>query len=94
MTACNVDLNRASRGIGSKCQGSFVRTRPINNIKWKNARCLKNLFFHDLKVRRRLGSRNHLRIRLAFIAYRRAACATETPNAHVCPQIETFPSSD
>jgi len=41
-----------------------------------------------------LGSFSHLKIRLAFIEYRRATCATETPGVNVCSQIERFSSSD
>ena len=37
-----------------------------------------------------LGSRSHFFIRLVFMAYRRATCATDTPGAHVCAQIDTF----
>ena len=41
-----------------------------------------------------LGSFNQLWMRLAFIAYRRATCATDTPDTAVCVQIERFSSSD
>ena len=37
---------------------------------------------------------HHLKIRLAFIAYRHATCATETSGAVVCRQIDRFSSSD
>jgi hypothetical protein len=40
------------------------------------------------------GSFSHLKIRFAFIEYRRATCATETPGVSVCSQIERFSSSD
>jgi len=39
------------------------------------------------------GSFSHLKIRFAFIEYRRATCATETPGVSVCSQIERFSSS-
>jgi hypothetical protein len=35
-----------------------------------------------------------VKIRFEFIAYRRATCATETPGARACRQIERFSSSD
>jgi hypothetical protein len=40
------------------------------------------------------GSFNHLKIRFAFIEYRRAIWATETSAVNVCSQINRFSSSD
>ena len=40
------------------------------------------------------GSRSHLWIKLAFIEYQRATCATEMPATRACAQIEYFSSSD
>jgi hypothetical protein len=34
-----------------------------------------------------------LKIRFAFSACRRATCATDTPGARICRQIERFPSA-
>lgn len=41
-----------------------------------------------------LGSHNQVKIRLAFIVYRRVTCATETPGARDFAQIDRFSSSD
>lgn len=40
------------------------------------------------------ASRNHLWIRLAFIAYRRATRATETPGPRACAHIDRFSSPE
>ena len=53
MTARDIDLNRAIRRTGCRC--GIIGTGSINNLNWKKARHLGNLFFNDLRTSRKLG---------------------------------------
>ena len=96
MTARDVDLNRAVAGCGiGRTRGNrFFSSRPVNNLHGQKAWRLSNLFFNDLWIWSKLGITQPLWIKLVFMAYRRATCATDTPGAQVCAQIDTFSSSD
>ncbi len=88
VAARDIDLNRAVNGLGIMRRGDVFVPALVNNLNRKETRRFNSPSLNVFGIRRKLG------IKLAFIAYRRATCATETPGAHVCAQMDTFSSSD
>ena len=92
---CRSQSRCGERHLAASDGGRFrSHGMSVNDFNWKKARLRGSLFFDGLQIGANCGSRNHLWIRLVFMAYRRATCATDTPDAQVCKQIETFSSSD